>query len=77
MHIHFLNPGRMPDLVLQDLFASPTAQFDSVVFSEVLEHMEKPRAAPDAIRPLLSSGSGSCSSRTSADPTPCWTSSRG
>ncbi|KRA44822.1 hypothetical protein ASD80_06705 [Devosia sp. Root635] len=51
-----LDPGRMPDLVLQDLFASPTAQFDSLVFSEVLEHMENPRAALDAIRPLLSPG---------------------
>ena len=48
-----LAPSRMPDLVLQDLFTSPDAQFDSVVFSEVLEHMEKPRAALNSIRTLL------------------------
>ncbi len=45
---------RMPNLELQNMFSSPVGEFDSVVFSEVLEHMEKPRDALDVIRTLLS-----------------------
>lgn len=43
----------LPNLELQDFFKAPTARFDSVVFSEVLEHMENPQDALRVIRPLL------------------------
>lgn len=46
----------LPELKLQDFFESPTECFDSVVFSEVLEHMERPREALEHIRPLLVEG---------------------
>jgi 2-polyprenyl-3-methyl-5-hydroxy-6-metoxy-1,4-benzoquinol methylase len=45
---------RAPQLKVQDFFKNPTGQFDSIVFSEVLEHMEHPRQALETIRPLLS-----------------------
>ena len=45
---------RMPELKMQNLFDSPAGQFDSIVFSEVLEHMERPRQALEVLRPLLS-----------------------
>ncbi|MHA7971291.1 class I SAM-dependent methyltransferase [Rhizobium sp. CAU 1783] len=44
----------LPSLELQDFFDAPQAKFDSVVFSEVLEHMEKPLDALRVIQPLLS-----------------------
>lgn len=43
----------LPKLELVDLFKGPTGSFDSMVFSEVLEHMENPRAALDVLRTLL------------------------
>lgn len=43
------------DLVVQDLFKAPKdKQYDKVVFSEILEHMEDPKAALDVLRNLLS-----------------------
>lgn len=36
-----------------DLFKGPTGLFDSMVFSEVLEHMEDPRGSLEALRGLL------------------------
>lgn len=45
---------RLPQLKVQDFFSNPSGQFDSIVFSEVLEHMEHPRQALETIRPLLS-----------------------
>lgn len=50
-----LGIAKMPKMVLQDMFANPTGEFDSIVFSEVLEHMEKPGHAVDVLRNLLSS----------------------
>lgn len=43
----------LPTLRLQDMFDNPTGRFDSVVFSEVLEHMEKPGEALDVLRNVL------------------------
>jgi len=43
----------LPNLELQDLFESPKGAFDSVVFSEVLEHMEEPERALSVIRSVL------------------------
>ncbi|MBX9467205.1 MAG: class I SAM-dependent methyltransferase [Rhizobium sp.] len=43
----------LPKLELQDFFKAPMERFDSVVFSEVLEHMENPVEALQFIRPLL------------------------
>lgn len=48
-----LGLSKLPALELQDLFKGPKGAFDSVVFSEVLEHMEEPRAALDVIRSIL------------------------
>lgn len=45
---------QMPTIELKDLFKGPTGSFDSVVFSEVLEHMEDPGAALKVLRTLLS-----------------------
>jgi 2-polyprenyl-3-methyl-5-hydroxy-6-metoxy-1,4-benzoquinol methylase len=45
---------RMPVLRLQDMFETPTGAFDSIVFSEVLEHMEKPGEALGVLRDRLS-----------------------
>jgi 2-polyprenyl-3-methyl-5-hydroxy-6-metoxy-1,4-benzoquinol methylase len=45
---------KMPVLRLQDMFDKPTGTFDSIVFSEVLEHMEKPGAALEVLRDRLS-----------------------
>lgn len=43
------------DLVVQDLFKAPQdKQYDKVVFSEILEHMEDPKAALETLRHLLS-----------------------
>lgn len=44
----------LPDLQLQSMFEAPAGQFDSIVFSEVLEHMETPREALEVLRGLLS-----------------------
>ena len=44
----------LPTLRLQDMFDNPAGSFDSIVFSEVLEHMEKPNEALDVLRDLLS-----------------------
>jgi 2-polyprenyl-3-methyl-5-hydroxy-6-metoxy-1,4-benzoquinol methylase len=44
---------RSPNLELVDLFKGPIGAFDSIVFSEVLEHMENPRASLDVLRSLL------------------------
>lgn len=50
--------GARSDIVLRevDLFASPTGQFDSIAFSEVLEHLEEPRAALEVLHRLLAPG---------------------
>lgn len=48
-----LGLNKLPSLELQDLFKGPSGAFDSVVFSEVLEHMEEPRAALDVIHSVL------------------------
>jgi 2-polyprenyl-3-methyl-5-hydroxy-6-metoxy-1,4-benzoquinol methylase len=47
---------RLPGLELVDLFKGPTGAFDSIVFSEVLEHMENPRESLDVLRSLLAPG---------------------
>jgi 2-polyprenyl-3-methyl-5-hydroxy-6-metoxy-1,4-benzoquinol methylase len=47
---------RLPHLELVDLFKGPTGAFDSIVFSEVLEHMENPRESLDILRSLLAPG---------------------
>jgi 2-polyprenyl-3-methyl-5-hydroxy-6-metoxy-1,4-benzoquinol methylase len=44
----------IPSLQLQDLFNDPRGSFDSIVFSEVLEHMEHPKEALTIVRSLLS-----------------------
>lgn len=51
-----LGLSKLPKLELQDLFKGPKGAFDSVVFSEVLEHMEEPRAALDVIHSVLAPG---------------------
>ncbi|MFZ5617264.1 MAG: class I SAM-dependent methyltransferase [Pseudomonadota bacterium] len=51
-----LGLSNLPALELQDLFKGPSGAFDSVVFSEVLEHMEEPRAALDVIHSVLAPG---------------------
>lgn len=43
----------LPRLELQDLFKGPVGSFDSVVFSEVLEHMERPKETLKVLRSLL------------------------
>ncbi len=43
----------LPKLELVDLFKGPTGSFDSMVFSEVLEHMEDPRGSLEVLRSLL------------------------
>lgn len=43
----------LPALELQDLFKGPVGSFDSLVFSEVLEHMEKPAETLAVLRSLL------------------------
>ena len=48
-----LGAKSLPTLRLQDMFANPQGKFDSIVFSEVLEHMEKPGEAVDVLRNLL------------------------
>jgi 2-polyprenyl-3-methyl-5-hydroxy-6-metoxy-1,4-benzoquinol methylase len=45
---------KIPVLQLQNLFEDPAGEFDSIVFSEVLEHMEAPKAALEVICGLLS-----------------------
>ena len=44
------------DLSLVNMFDAPTGQFDSIVFSEVLEHLEKPKMALEIIHSLLAPG---------------------
>jgi 2-polyprenyl-3-methyl-5-hydroxy-6-metoxy-1,4-benzoquinol methylase len=44
---------RMPRLRMVDMFANPEGSFDSVVFSEVLEHMENPAEALAVLRSVL------------------------
>lgn len=48
-----LGVSRMPTLELVDLFKGPTGAFDSIVFSEVLEHMEKPGESLEVIRSVM------------------------
>lgn len=48
-----LGVTKMPSLELVDLFKGPTGSFDSIVFSEVLEHMEKPGESLEVIRSVL------------------------
>lgn len=43
----------LPKLELVDLFKGPTGNFDSIVFSEVLEHMEQPKESLEVIRSVL------------------------
>lgn len=43
----------LPKLELQNLFENPEGQYDSIVFSEVLEHMDEPRRALSVIRSIL------------------------
>lgn len=49
-----LAPRAQPALSLVDMFAAPDKRFDSIVFSEVLEHMEKPAEALAALHRCLS-----------------------
>lgn len=49
-----LNVPRMPTLELTDMFSDPSGSFDSITFSEVLEHMEQPARALEVLRSLLS-----------------------
>lgn len=49
-----LGTNVMPNLTLVDMFDNPTGSFDSIVFSEVLEHMETPGEALNVLRSLLS-----------------------
>ncbi|MHB8528237.1 MAG: class I SAM-dependent methyltransferase [Caulobacteraceae bacterium] len=47
---------RTPDLGQVDMYAPPERRFDSIAFSEVLEHVEDPEAALAAIWSLLAPG---------------------
>jgi 2-polyprenyl-3-methyl-5-hydroxy-6-metoxy-1,4-benzoquinol methylase len=52
-----MDVGRPVNLIIQDLFAvdaSKTGTFDSIVFSEVLEHLDKPGEALNNISSLMS-----------------------
>lgn len=53
-----LGLGRDVSLGVQDIFAEPpkVQGYDSIVLSEVLEHLERPREALEQIRPLLAPG---------------------
>ena len=50
-----LNTRRMPELRVQDLFEADEHKngFDSIVFSEVLEHLDRPSEALNKLRDLL------------------------
>ncbi len=48
-----LKPKKTVHLELVNMFSAPSGMFDSIVFSEVLEHLEKPAEALDAIMRLL------------------------
>jgi len=50
-----LNTRRMPELKIQDLFEAEEFKscFDSIVFSEVLEHLDRPSDALSKLRDLL------------------------
>jgi len=49
-----MGTDKTPNLSLMDLFnAGSGARFDSIVFSEVLEHMETPELAMQALRAIL------------------------
>ncbi|BCH33746.1 SAM-dependent methyltransferase [Mesorhizobium sp. L-8-10] len=48
-----LGLAEQPALELRDLFRGPVGSFDSLVFSEVLEHMEKPAETLALVRSLL------------------------
>lgn len=48
-----LGAPRMPDLHVVDMFDAPKQKFSSIVFSEVLEHLENPRQALDVLQDLL------------------------
>lgn len=50
-----LDVPRVPEMELKDFIKGATGQFDSVVFSEVLEHLEDPKDALIKLRTLLSS----------------------
>jgi 2-polyprenyl-3-methyl-5-hydroxy-6-metoxy-1,4-benzoquinol methylase len=47
---------RLTDMYSEDVLAENRGKFDSVVLSEVLEHLERPRAALGIIRELLAPG---------------------
>lgn len=48
-------PSGSAELVTQDLFKAPSdVQFDKIVFSEILEHMEAPELALEKLHTLLS-----------------------
>ncbi len=48
-----LDTARPVRLVEADLFAAPEGKYQSIVFSEVLEHLEAPRDALRILRDLL------------------------
>ena len=48
-----LDVAKMPVLLEQDLFDNPKGEFDSIVFSEVLEHLDRPTDAMAVLRSLL------------------------
>ena len=48
-----LKTSVMPELIEQDMFENPKGTFDSIVFSEVLEHLERPGEALKVLRDLL------------------------
>lgn len=51
-----LGGSRKARLLNQDIFAAPSRQFDSVVCSEVLEHLEEPQKALDVLFGLTARG---------------------
>jgi len=49
-----LGGGEAVTLKLQDMFAAENGEFDSIVFAEVLEHMEHPEQAVEVLKKNLS-----------------------
>jgi 2-polyprenyl-3-methyl-5-hydroxy-6-metoxy-1,4-benzoquinol methylase len=56
--VNKLGLNRDVSLKVQDIFADPpkVRGYDSIVLSEVLEHLERPREALEQIKPLLAPG---------------------